>query len=149
MKKNALTFFLFVFVFSISPPVLAQNKSDNSKIDMMILRGEINRAIDTCRQILASDTLNSEIYYKLGLAYQNTLPDDNSFDCFLKAANLSPSNEKYSFMVAKAYYNSGKLKQAEPLLMALCANDSMNWPLLIPVSPSFLPTGEGVFLFMS
>jgi tetratricopeptide (TPR) repeat protein len=126
MKSRILALIFIVFVISI--PVGAQNKTDYPKIDMMLIRGDFNKAIDSCKQILALDTLNSEIFYKLGLAYQNQLPDDKSFDCFLKAATLSPENSKFSFMVAKYYFNSGKLKQAEPLLLNLCAKDSLNWP---------------------
>ena len=117
----------FILFFTAAHPGLAQKNRDNSRIDVMIMRGETNRAIDTCRQILASDSLNSEIYYKLGLAYQNLLPDDKSFDCFLKAAIISPDNKQYCFMVAKEYYNAGKINQAEPLLQDLYRKDSMNW----------------------
>ena len=94
MKRTCLTFILLVFAISL--PALAQNKPDNLKIDMMLIRGDFKKVIDTCKQILAIDTLNSEIYYKLGLAYQNQLTDDKSFDCFLKAATLSPANRQYS-----------------------------------------------------
>jgi len=69
MKSRILVFIVIVFVISI--PVGAQNKTDYPKIDLMLIKGDFSMAIDTCRQILAHDTLNSEIYYKLGLAYQN------------------------------------------------------------------------------
>ena len=140
MKRIAVTFILLVFFISLRG--LAQNNPDNSKIDMMLIRGEFDTAIDTCKQILAGDTLNSEIYYKLGLAYQNQLPDDKSFDCFLKAATLSPANKQYSFMVAKGYYNNGKIKQAEPLLLNLCSNDSMNWSYAYYLTSIYMQRGR-------
>jgi len=140
MKRKVFTLIFLVCVASLT--CLAQNKPDNSKIDMMLVRGEITRAIDTCRQILSTDSLNSEIYYKLGLAYQNQLPDDKSFDCFLKAATLSPENNQYSFMVAKDYYNNGKIKQAEPLLLKLCTNDSMNWPYAFYLTSIYMQKGR-------
>jgi len=120
-----LTIILLVFVVSFH--LLAQNKPDNSKIDMMLIRGDFKRVIDTCKQILVVDTLNSEVYYKLGLAYQNLLSDDKSFDCFLQAATISPDNNNYNFTLAKNYYTKGKNSQAKPILLNLCATDSMNW----------------------
>jgi tetratricopeptide (TPR) repeat protein len=125
MKRIILTFLLVVFVVSL--PMQAQNKPDNSRIDMMLIRGDFKKVIDTCTKILTVDSLNSEVYYKLGLAYQNLLSDDKSLDCFLKASAISPENNNYSFTVAKSFYNKGKNNQAKPILLELCAADSMNW----------------------
>jgi tetratricopeptide (TPR) repeat protein len=125
MKRISLAF--ISLVFAIVPPTVAQNKSDNSKIDMMLIRGDFKRVVDTCNQILTTDTINAEVYYKLGLAYQNLLFDDKSFDCFLKAAAIAPDDNNYKFTVAKSYYIKGKSNKAKPLLLELCAADSMNW----------------------
>ena len=125
MKRNSLTIIFLVLVISL--PGLAQNKPDYSKIDIMLIREDFKKVIDTCSQILAVDTLNSEIYYKMGLAYQNLLSDDKSFDCFLKSATISPDNNIYNFTVAKSYFTKGKTTRAEPILLKLCAIDSMNW----------------------
>ena len=140
MKRIFFTLILLVFVLTLT--CIAQNKSDYSKIDMMLIRGDFDRAIDSCKQILALDTLNSEIWYKLGLAYQNQLPDDKSSECFLKAATLSPESSKYSFMVAKYYYNTGKVKQAEPILLNLCSKDSTNWPYAYYLTSIFMQRGR-------
>lgn len=67
------------------------------------------------------------MYYKMGLAYQNFLPDDKSFDSFLKASSLAPGNKQYKFLVARGYINKGKNKQAFPLLDTLYRNDTLNW----------------------
>ncbi len=99
MKRTALTFIILVFALSL--PSLAQDKSDNTKIDIMLIRGDFKKAIDTCNQILAVDSLNSGVYYKLGLANQSILSDDKAFDCFLRAATLSPDNNNYRFYSCK------------------------------------------------
>lgn len=125
MKRITLAILLAIIVLPFS--IFAQVKSDNSKIDIMLIRGDYKEVIDTCQMILSSDTLNSEIYYKMGLAYQNLIIDDKSFECFLHAAKISPGNNTYSFMVAKTYYNKGKPNLAKPILQKLCAVDSMNW----------------------
>jgi tetratricopeptide (TPR) repeat protein len=140
MKRIGIIAVLFVFIFSHH--ALAQNGQDNSRIDLMLIRGEFKKAIDTCKQILAIDSLNSEIYFKLGLAYQNQLPDDKSFDCFYKASALSPANKKYSFWVAKEYFNKGKIKQAEPLLLDLYTKDSTNWSYAYYLTSIYMERGR-------
>jgi tetratricopeptide (TPR) repeat protein len=125
MKKMSL--FLIVSLALSFIVASGQNGRDYSKIDIKLIHGEYNKVIDTCNQILSSDTLNSEIYYKMGLAYQNLMHDDKSFDCFLKASTISSENKLYKYMVAKGYFGKGKNKQARPLLESLCATDSMNW----------------------
>ena len=125
MKKIALI--LIMTIPLIFTTAAGQQNTDYSKIDIMLIRGDFNKVVDTCRLILATDSLNSEILYKLGLAYQNILPDDKSFDCFLKAAEISPDNNIYNFMLAKGYFIKGKMSLAKPLLQKLCTIDSLNW----------------------
>jgi tetratricopeptide (TPR) repeat protein len=125
MKKIALIIILSIFIsFQF---VSAQTNTDYSKIDILLIRGDYKKVIDTCQQLIASDSLNSEIYYKMGLAYQNLISDDKSLDCFLKASAISNRNNTYNFMVAKGYYNRGKTNLARPILLNLCSTDSMNW----------------------
>jgi tetratricopeptide (TPR) repeat protein len=125
MKKRSL---LLVVALILSLTVASgQSVRDYSKIDIKLIHGEYNKVIDTCRQILSSDSLDPELYYKMGLAYQNLMHDDKSFDCFLRAHSISPENRLYKYMVAKGYFAKGKNNQARPLLESLCAADSMNW----------------------
>jgi tetratricopeptide (TPR) repeat protein len=128
MKPAILSLYIAITMIVIAiNPVTAQEMPDNSGIDIMLMRGNFEKVIDTCKQILTYDSLNSEIYYKMGIAYQNILEDDLSLNCYYQAANLNPDNRVYSFMLAKGYYGQGKLKLAEPLLSKLCSMDSMNW----------------------
>jgi tetratricopeptide (TPR) repeat protein len=115
-----------VSIYSIS--AFAQTKPDYSRIDMMLIKGEYKKVVDTCKVILATDTLNSAVYYRSGLAYQNLMSDDKSLECFLKATSISPENNDYQFTVAKSYFNREKNNKAKPILLKLCAADSMNWP---------------------
>lgn len=93
----------------------------------MLLNGEYEKVIDTCSLILAYDSLNPEIYYRMGIAYKNLTDDDKAFDCYRRASELSPDNLNYSFSLAKEYYGNGKLRMAEPLLARLCSLDSTKW----------------------
>lgn len=140
MKKNPSILIFLIFI--ISTPILAQNKPDNSKIDLMLIRGDYKKVIDTCSQIIAVDTLNSEVYYKLGLAYQNLIIEDKSFDCFLKAATISPDNNNYCFTLAKSYFNKGKTSMAKPLLLKLCASDTTNWPYAYYLTSIYMLEGK-------
>jgi tetratricopeptide (TPR) repeat protein len=122
------TFFIITAVLSFATNYLtAQIDSVNNRIDLMLLNGEYNRLIDTCKLILMNDSLNAEIYYKLGLAYQNILNEDNALDCFNEAVKLDPVNKRYVFSLAKSYYAKNKLTMAEPLLNKLYVSDSLNW----------------------
>ena len=125
MKKRSL--FLVVALILFCTAASGQSVRDYSKIDIKLIHGEYNKVIDTCRQILSSDSLDPELYYKMGLAYQNLMHDDKSFDCFLRAHSISPENRLYKYMVAKGYFVKGKNNKARPLLESLCAADSMNW----------------------
>jgi tetratricopeptide (TPR) repeat protein len=140
MKKISL---ILLFTTALFYPTLSgQKSSDFSKIDIMLVHGEYKKVIDTCRQILLTDSLNSEIYYKMGLAYQNFLPDDKSFDCFFRAAALSPDNNLYKYMVAKGFYNKNKYSHARPLLQNLCTTDSTNWSYAYYLTSIYLQEGK-------
>ena len=107
--------------------IAAQDIDANSGLDMMLIHEEYDRLIDTCRQILAYDSLNPGVYYKMGLAYQNNLEDELSLACFNEAVKLDPDSKVYNFMLAKGYYGKEKYNLAEPLFKKLFSIDSLNW----------------------
>jgi tetratricopeptide (TPR) repeat protein len=124
MKKIVLLSALLAIMLS----AVAQTTSKNNSIDILLINGDFKKAIDTCSQIITTDSLNPEIYYKLGLAYQNLLSDDKAFNCFYRASSLSPENNNYKFTVAKSYYNKGRFSMAKPILQNLWSSDTLNWP---------------------
>jgi tetratricopeptide (TPR) repeat protein len=140
MKRIFNAIILLVFAFPL--PGSAQKDNENSKIDMMLVRSEFKSVIDTCKQILAKDTLNSEVYYKLGLAYQNLLFEDKSFECFLKAVTISPENKNYSFTLAKSYFNRGMSIRAKPILLKLYSADSTNWAYAYYLTSLYMQEGK-------
>jgi tetratricopeptide (TPR) repeat protein len=135
MKK--IYFVSTIMAFAIST-LAAQNISTNSKIDILLINGSYEMVIDTCKQILTHDTLNPEIYYKMGVAYQNVFEEDLSFKCFYQAANLAPDNKLYNFSLAKEYYGKAKYKLAEPLFSKLYSADSLNWIYASYLSNSYM-----------
>jgi tetratricopeptide (TPR) repeat protein len=105
----------------------AQKPDQNARLNNMLMRGEYENVIDTCLNLLSADSLNPEIWYKLGVAYQNILLDEQSLSSFARAVSLNPDNRNYTFMLAKGYYNKGKNKFAEPLFLNLYNKDTLNW----------------------
>jgi tetratricopeptide (TPR) repeat protein len=140
MKRLAST--LIAFVFLALPASLAQDKDKNTSIDMLLIHGDYERVIDTCRLILTSDSMNAEVWYKMGLSYQNLLSDDKSFECFSRASSLAPGNSRYNFMLAKGYFNKGKNNRAKPLLEALCSGDTMNWSYAFYLTGIYMQEGK-------
>jgi tetratricopeptide (TPR) repeat protein len=125
MKIRKLVLVLAAVIFCITAS--GQTKQEFSKIDILLVKGEYKKVIDTCTIILATDSLNAEMYYKMGLAYMNLMPDDKSLDYFQKAAALAPENNLYKYMVAKGLFGKGKNSQAKPLFKNLTETDSLNW----------------------
>jgi tetratricopeptide (TPR) repeat protein len=120
---------LLIIQFLLAITVISSSASDSTylRIDRMIIFGEHRKAVDTCRLLLTTDSLNAVLWYKMGLAARNLHPDDLSLDCFMKAATIDPANNLYKFNLAKSYLNRNKNFKAKPLLLELCAADSMRW----------------------
>ena len=55
-----------LLLLAISITSLSQTKPDYAKIDLMLINGNYDKAIDTCRQILDYDSLNAGINFKMG-----------------------------------------------------------------------------------
>jgi tetratricopeptide (TPR) repeat protein len=140
MKKNILPIIaLFVFTFQSSH---AQEKEKNARIDMLLIRGEYEKVIDTCRLLITTDSTDAEAWYEMGLAYQNLLYDDKSFECFSHASSLAPDNSMYNFMLAKGYLNKGKTARATPLLETLCNKDTLNWTYAFYLTSIYMQEGK-------
>ena len=130
---------VFAFLFS---SLSAQNSQVNSTIDNLLTQGNYERVIDTCKQILASDSLNPELFYKIGLAYQNLQETDSSISNFRRAYSLNPENRLYTFILAKGYYNKGKYAAAEPLFSKLCSTDSTRWIYAFYLTSIYVESGK-------
>lgn len=139
MKRLIPVFVIASLIFLL--PANGQDERDYAAIDKMLVYGEYSQVVDTCKQILASDSMNAEIWYKMGLAYRNIPPDENSFECFMKACANDPQNSLYKFNLAKGYFNKNKNLKAKPLLTELCASDSMNWDYAFYLTSIFMEEG--------
>jgi tetratricopeptide (TPR) repeat protein len=138
IKKLVLVLAAFIFCFNTS----GQTKQEFSKIDIMLVKGEYKKVIDTCNLVLATDSLNAEMYFKMGTAYLNILPDDKSLECFQRAADIAPDNNQYKYMVAKGLFARGKNSQAKPLFKYLSEADSMNWTYAYYLTTIYILEGK-------
>ncbi len=119
-----------------------QNEENFPVIDRLLLRGEYGKAIDSCLKSIERDSLDSEIYFKLGLAYQNLLKDDKSLEAYSKALSLSPGNSNYKYSLARMLYSKNRLTQAEPLFATLCASDTLRWDYAYYLTSIMMQTGR-------
>jgi tetratricopeptide (TPR) repeat protein len=139
MKTTLVTIILIALAIN---SLSAQDNPSGSAIDLMLIRGEYNKVIDTARQILSYDSLNHEVCYKMGIAYQNILEEDSALISFYRAARLDSGNKSYNFMLAKGYYAKGKFKTAEPLFIELCGLDSLKWVYAYYLTSIYMQTGK-------
>jgi len=122
--------------------ISAQKPDSDPRLDIMLVHGEYEKVIDTCLQILKTDSFNPEIHYKMGLAYQNLLKDEQALLSFENAVSMNPNNRNYTFSLAKSYYNKSKNKIAEPLFRNLYSNDTMNWVFAFYLTSIYMQSGR-------
>lgn len=139
MKKIVIIAGIFILA---GCQLRSQTSPDYSRIDLLMLRGEFERAADTCRSILKNDSLNPEICFRAGQAYQNLLIEDSSLIWFEKAVRLSPDNRIYNFTLAREYYGDGKPKLAEPYLTKIYLSDTLNWAYAFYLTGIYMQTGK-------
>jgi tetratricopeptide (TPR) repeat protein len=124
MKKHFFSICLLLLLF-------VQGNAQKNQIpalDLMLLRGEYKNLLDTCNQIILQDSLNPEIYYKMAIAWQNLLNEEMAMLNLQKATALNPEQASYRYALARALYNDGKFREAKPMFVTLCEEDSLHWP---------------------
>jgi len=119
--------FQLIIMILLAAGLNAQTPDPKPGLDKMLMQGEYEKVIDSCKQILLTDSLDAEIYFTLGTALQSTLMDEQALSAFQKAVSLDSANRNYNFILAKSYYSKSKNRLAEPLFSNLYGNDTLNW----------------------
>jgi tetratricopeptide (TPR) repeat protein len=140
--KTRLSLALILACYSFWAEAQSLNSNSYFSVDSLLIQGEYSKTVELCNVLLKKDSLNSEIYYKMGLAYQNLMLSDKSFQAFSKAASFSPENSKYNFVLGKSYYTSGKAKLAEPIFYKLCSSDTLNWVYAYYLTDIYMQNGN-------
>lgn len=120
--------FIFLLLLSVSiSPLAAQSTNTGYSLDMMLINGQYDKVIDTCRVILENGNNNIVVIYKMGIAYEYMMQTDSAISCFTKASELDPDNPAYTFHLAKGYFLKEDFKKAEPLFKELNSADPLRW----------------------
>lgn len=140
MKIRFVIILTFIVALAWSSTSAQERKSIN-QLDALLIQGEYDEVVSNCLNALKTDSLNAEIYYKLGIAYQNLMLNDKTIEAFSKALKLAPDNKKFMYTLARYYYNAGKLKLSQPILDSLCTHDSLNWMYSFYLSDIYMQKG--------
>ncbi|HEX2969580.1 MAG TPA: hypothetical protein VHO46_10815, partial [Bacteroidales bacterium] len=138
--RRILLFFSLLFCYHVK--FLNAQQPEYPAIDKLLVFGEYEKAADTCRLILSGDSTNAMIWYKLGLAQQNMIPDTGSFRCFVLASANDTANNLYRFTVAKGYIARNRDFKAKPLLQELYSKDSLNWQYASYLTGIYIKEGK-------
>ena len=138
-RRIGIVTIIFVLLSNIAT---AQNNSNYDIINKMLIDGKYKEVVQTCTDILKKDSLNPDLHYKLGLAYQYLLFSEKSLREYKIASKLLPENKTYLFSLAKQYYLSGKMSLAEPIFVQLYKSDSSNWLYGYYLAEFYLQSGS-------
>jgi tetratricopeptide (TPR) repeat protein len=138
MKKNLI---LLILLQVINLSLFSQQKTDYNQLDLLLINGDYNQVVSDCSDLIKKDSLNPELYFKLGLAYQSLMLNDKSFEAYQQAVQLAPDSKKYNLSLAKIFYNIGKTKLAQPIFENLCKQDTLNWVYSYFLSDIYMQKG--------
>jgi len=138
MKRLILFPILALMLYSVN----GQSYKEFSAIDRLLIGGEYEKVIDTCLLLIKSDSLDPDTHYKLALAYQNILMDDEAVSEYTKALSLRPADKNYKYSLAKILYSKNKFKAAEPLMADLYATDTLRWDYAYFLTSIMMQTGR-------
>lgn len=139
MKKSAKLFLILLFISNL---LHSQQTMDFSMVDILLIKGDYKKVVDTCSLLIVTDSLLAPAHYRLGLAYLNLMNDDRALEHFRKAVESDKGNAAYNFTLSKFYFNKGKTKLAEPILKNLYDADTLNWPYAFYLSSIYMQSGR-------
>lgn len=76
-------------------------------------RGAIEEALVACKEALKEYTLNSEVYYLMGLLHDTSDKSDKAEECFLKALYLDPNHYPALVKLYLLYEQRGDITRAK------------------------------------
>ncbi len=123
---------LFAFIFMIAAVLagFAQTREKHEDIEKLMLYGNYTDALSLIQKMLVKDSLNADLFFDMGIAYENLMQTDNARLAYEKAYKLSGSDKKITTTLAKCYYTSGWLPQASALFSTILETDSVDLSIL-------------------
>lgn len=115
---------------------LAQVASGFDQVNQLLFREDYKSAIKELIRIIERDSINTEAYYKLALAYQGNYQNSEAVAVLHKAIKYD-SNTVIMLSLAKSYYNLGYIDKAEKIYSRILKTDSSNNTAAINVARIF------------
>jgi len=114
--------FLIIAVSTIS----AQQNNFKNDIDILLLQEKYKKASELLETATSQDSLNNELFFKLGIAYKKQFLFEKAIAAFNKCIALNDSNMQAFFLLADSYAELGADQKAIPLYKLILAADSTN-----------------------
>ncbi|MCY1634513.1 tetratricopeptide repeat protein [Marinifilum sp. D737] len=119
----------FIFTLILTSIFFIPNASSQrtNKVDQLLFNGEYESAIPILKQMIAKDSTNSKLYFRLGKAYQNLNQYVPAIENYQKAHRLHPNSTATLFNYSNCLYSSGNYPESQKQLLKLQAVDSMHY----------------------
>src|ERR1017187_145474 len=104
----------------------AQNNSQPNEIDLLFLKEDNPKAAQTIESMLINSPKTAELYYKLGLAYQNQYLYDKAINSYSKCIKLDSNHTPAYLSIGDCYNELGNPKKALPVYEKVFTSDSTN-----------------------
>ncbi|MDQ2179287.1 tetratricopeptide repeat protein [Marinifilum sp. D714] len=119
----------FIFTLILASIFFIPNASAQrtNKVDQMLFNGQYESAIPILRQMIAKDSTNSKLYFRLGKAYQSLNQYVLAIENYQKAHKLHPNSTATLFNYSNCLYSSGNYPESQKQLLKLQAVDSMHY----------------------
>ncbi|NOU61154.1 tetratricopeptide repeat protein [Marinifilum caeruleilacunae] len=122
MKRFLSTLILLSVILSSS----AFSQRTN-KVDQLLFTGQYESAIPLLKQLIAKDSTDSKLYFRLGKAYQNLNQYIPAIENYKKAQQFNPNSTANLFNYSNCLYLSGNYPACQKELIKLQSIDSMHY----------------------
>ncbi|MCU7496533.1 MAG: tetratricopeptide repeat protein [Ignavibacteria bacterium] len=95
-------------------------------INYLLLKEDYSGAIAEIKKCLQTDSLNTTLIFKLGLAYQKSLQFGRAVTSYTKVLHLKPGDTDATSLLGQCYLEFGQINMAYPLFKDLFEKDSNN-----------------------
>jgi tetratricopeptide (TPR) repeat protein len=144
-ERTRTAFILFVLLLSLTPSLPAQDSAALYRQGVDLQRaGDLPGAVDAYRKCLAADPGNIAAHSNLGAALAGLGRYDEAIPEYDKAIASAPEQVKTVLQrnLALAYFKSGRLQEAVPILTALYHASPANHETALLAADGLLQLGE-------
>lgn len=122
MKNLVLS--LLLIVGFIPTQVLSQEQID---VDKLLFAGKYSEAIPMLKKMIAKDSLNNKLYFRLGKSYQHLNQYQFSIENYKKACKLNENSIATRLNLSSCLFTAGQYPQVEKEIKKIKVLDSLNY----------------------